>query len=699
MTNIFDFNSASKRITEQRRFEIENQTFIGFMIEKGFSIDQDPIPDGKIHRFGKNKNCWYCFFQSPDGFQAGAVGDWSKNEKHTWNSGGASRECARIIEKMILDSEQERKVRASEAAIEAEKIWIESDKVEDHPYLAKKQIDPVGEIKISRGALILPCRNEEGKIISCQYIYSDGKKKFHPGGKTGGTYSIIPGEGETVICEGYATGVSVHMATGWKVIVAFNSGNLEKVAKIFKDQKPMILGDNDSHLAKNVGKIESESAAELIGSECFIPDDVTDWNDFHEKYGLDKLAEKLKPFAIKRSHHSRHSQNDFSIIDWAGTKAYWGEPEKREYLVDGVFPMGQVTLVASSGGMGKSYSILDLCLGAASYSDKGKTYFGSSLMKSGAAVYISGEDDKIEIHSRLNYLGGGMVDRLYAVPMPSVGGAKFFFRENPSTHEPEYTDEWERLKDQLYAIKDMALIFIDPLQIFCAMDLNKPECAQFCCSEMSRTAFELGAAFGVSHHFRKDEEIVSAAKARAAVRGSAGLIDGVRSAYAFWHIDKGLLQYRELAMAGYDADHMFCGGVIKANGKANRDITFYVRNPENGVIFNASATMSNIDRRSFGDDMVTQVRHAEMHGYPYMRTGKNSFYERSGELLGSLKQLSKTRLERLSKELIDEGKLIQGRIEGNGKVSSWLGIPGGPISRGEGVVKKMGEFNISDYIP
>ena len=39
-----------------------------------------------------------------------------------------------------------------------------------------------------------------------------------------------PKGGKLIVCEGYATGASLHDATGEAVAVAFNSGNLEAVA-------------------------------------------------------------------------------------------------------------------------------------------------------------------------------------------------------------------------------------------------------------------------------------------------------------------------------------------------------------------------------------------------------------------------------------------------------------------------------------
>jgi len=53
-----------------------------------------------------------------------------------------------------------------------------------------------------------------------------------------------------VVCEGYATGATIHEATGLAVIVAFDAGNLLPVARFFREKKPdwliVIAADNDA---------------------------------------------------------------------------------------------------------------------------------------------------------------------------------------------------------------------------------------------------------------------------------------------------------------------------------------------------------------------------------------------------------------------------------------------------------------------
>ena len=65
---------------------------------------------------------------------------------------------------------------------------------------------------------------------------------------------------EGTLCEGYATGVSLHMATQKPVAVAFDAGNLEIVAEKLREKFPhaqiVICADTD-HAVKRDGRVNN----------------------------------------------------------------------------------------------------------------------------------------------------------------------------------------------------------------------------------------------------------------------------------------------------------------------------------------------------------------------------------------------------------------------------------------------------------
>src|SRR5262249_1001881 len=97
------------------------------------------------------------------------------------------------------------------------------------------------DLRLYKDRLTVPTRDADGKLWSLQFISADGAKRFLTGGRTAGCFHIIgvPQDDKMVIvCEGYATGASIHEATGHAVVVAFTSGNLKPVAAVWRRSCP-----------------------------------------------------------------------------------------------------------------------------------------------------------------------------------------------------------------------------------------------------------------------------------------------------------------------------------------------------------------------------------------------------------------------------------------------------------------------------
>ena len=130
---------------------------------------------------------------------------------------------------------------------------------------------------------------------------------------------------------------------------------------------------------------------------------------------------------------------------------------------------------------------------------------------------------------------------------------------------------------------------LDPLQPLCALDLNVPENAQFVCSQLSALAAATGAAVIVSHHFAK-REASTPEQAREAIRGTGGLVDGVRCVYAIWlpKEDHAKSICEKLGIT-YQRNLVVQGGVVKANGRANLQVSTYIRSDSGLLVDRTSA--------------------------------------------------------------------------------------------------------------
>ena len=154
-------------------------------------------------------------------------------------------------------------------------IWKQAAPVTDHEYLTRKGIKPHG-IKCDGHHLLIPMRDTAGKLHSLQTIAPDGSKRFQPGGRVKGCYHAIgKPDGLLIVCEGYATGASIHEATGHAVAVAFNAGNLRAVAEALRAKYPalrlILAADDDVATPGNPGLTKATEAARAVGGYLTKP--------------------------------------------------------------------------------------------------------------------------------------------------------------------------------------------------------------------------------------------------------------------------------------------------------------------------------------------------------------------------------------------------------------------------------------------
>ena len=276
--------------------------------------------DGGIHRFSTNgrrgdDSGWYVCHA--DGIASGAFGCWRTGLQLTWCSKSdseltqAEREAHRQrIKAMQLQREADQVARHQTAATDAAKRWQLSKACTVHHYLTTKCVQGHGVRVDDAGALIVPMRDTASTLLSLQAIAPDGDKRFLSGGKVKGCYhSIGKPNGVLIVCEGYATGASLHEATGHAVAVAFNAGNLEAVAIALRAKYPtarlILAADDDLHTDGNPGITKANAAALAVGGLVAVPDfgvnrpdKATDFNDLHTLAGAEavrRCIEAAKP--------------------------------------------------------------------------------------------------------------------------------------------------------------------------------------------------------------------------------------------------------------------------------------------------------------------------------------------------------------------------------------------------------------------
>jgi putative DNA primase/helicase len=250
------------------------------------------IGDGYLHRVkdesGKLNGAYVLHL---DGRAAGYFEDFKQGIKERWKMDGdiepptAAERKAFAIDRQRKQAEREteEKGRHDKAIRKAAFIWSRSTPAINHPYLVKKRIKP-HTARFYRGSLIIPLYDENGLLVSLQFIGDDGSKRMMKGGKAQGSSSPIGDGLKTdiiLICEGWATGASLHEATGHLTLVAFSAGNLKAIAaqtrKKYLESEIIICGDND---LSGVGQKAAREAALICGGKYILPATIGhDWND------------------------------------------------------------------------------------------------------------------------------------------------------------------------------------------------------------------------------------------------------------------------------------------------------------------------------------------------------------------------------------------------------------------------------------
>ena len=217
---------------------------------------------------------------------SGAVQNWAVHVKPIpWRSASVTEIDYDAIRKRKERHEKEQRVAQDKASKKA--AWIMHNCVKGkHEYLAKKGF-PNEQIWVWNDLAVIPMR-VNGKLVGCQLISTDGTKKFLSGQRTKGATAVFDNKGVPILCEGYATAMSIRRAlkavkARYKIIVCFSAGNILEVAKENRDG--IIVADNDTTGIR---------VAKATGLPYWVSDvDGEDFNDAELRTGANSAGESL----------------------------------------------------------------------------------------------------------------------------------------------------------------------------------------------------------------------------------------------------------------------------------------------------------------------------------------------------------------------------------------------------------------------
>lgn len=211
--------------------------------------------------------------------------------------------------RMNQDAESRHRM-AQERAAEKARFILSKSAPYEHPYLAAKGFPKErGLVYQSDDLLLVVPMRVAGRTVGCQLIAPDGSKRFLFGQRTSGATHTLDAKGVHVLCEGYATALSVQAALrqlkiAYRIHVCFSAGNLVKVALALPGG--VVIADND---ASQTG----QKAAEATGWPYWVSDSPgEDANDAHQRLGLFRFSQSLG--AVFRSAATKSRGSDKSAI-------------------------------------------------------------------------------------------------------------------------------------------------------------------------------------------------------------------------------------------------------------------------------------------------------------------------------------------------------------------------------------------------
>ncbi|EIJ6943420.1 toprim domain-containing protein [Campylobacter jejuni] len=324
----------------------ENEVLTAFksaLENQGLIIDGSPIMDGKIHRVkttnDKGRELSGAYNGFLDDYPAGFMQNFKTGIKENWkmpiekNQSNNIKNSQKLHEQIKKDQELREKeilTLQEKTALKLENEynnarWANSN----HAYLKKKGFDENFYLKQdNKGSLLIPLKDENGKLWSVQRIFPNGDKiigviktqeEKDQGveylAKKQGCFHIIGAKSlehckEFIITEGFATAATIYKALNKPVIMGIDAGNLSKIVETLKNKfenTPItLIADNDKKRElKGLSNVGVETAKEIQQKfsdiKVIIPkisnqeaeQGISDFNDIFLNKGLDEVKKQL----------------------------------------------------------------------------------------------------------------------------------------------------------------------------------------------------------------------------------------------------------------------------------------------------------------------------------------------------------------------------------------------------------------------
>ena len=508
--------------------EMQSQGLLVNHLEITGEIVRVPVGELAGVKADSNQKSGYYVINQVNGNYFATFGNWKTGFEGKWSSvnhQAMTNQQREDLQRQLQDakkrSEETKKQRNDEVANKV-KGWFESyANVVEHEYLTNKKVKNYG-LKQHQDSLVCGVYSTTGDIRSLQFIDKKGQKKFVSDSEIKGNIFLIGAEikdipklDRIILAEGYSTSATIYEATQIPVACVFSANFVMAVAlqiRRLSGARIVIALDNDE---SGVGEKKAQECVQAVDNSCLrLPSEIGDFNDLYLKHGLDKVRSEIM-------------EHKLGIQKYA-VRNLVGKPEPQKFLVEGLVPIGKPGLLAASGGVGKSLSVIQLALRIACGNGR---WWGKDVNEHGNVVVFAAEDDLPEIHRRLHLLdpkGERFKSEydVYVFPIPEQKEPMILLTEEGVTIKAN------ELVDELQAIPNLKLCVFDPLQAFTTGNVSSSnEVGQLWGSYCANISARLGCTTLTIHHLNKQGLTVDSEDSmvqRTSVRGASSLVDSIR---------------------------------------------------------------------------------------------------------------------------------------------------------------------------
>ena len=452
--------------------------------ENGFTLWDEWSRQGKGYNSSIVKSTWKSATPKPGGITAATLFKLARDNgyrpERPYVPPTPEQTAEREAEQRARDEAAARELAETrrQAARKAYGIWKNADTTVDlnHAYLQRKGIAEAGLVRGIRQneyqgqrQLVIPLY-QGGKLVSVQTINEAGGKHFLKGGEKSGSYAVLGSlEREAhkgiVLVEGFATAASIRKATGAPVVIAFDSGNMIRIAenmatRLPEQQRVILAADNDP---SGTGLAAASQAAALLGSRArialpeFDSETVrrfqtahgtwdekrnrenlpTDFNDLHLTAGIEAVRAQMAaalpvPERPSENPPPAQEQNMAQQPERPSENGYYAYQTKKDPLTEGY----QINFVGGFAGEIKTGSDWHV--------------YGSSIQSAvEKADYIIGlhrtAGNRIG-ESWPSPEGRAQITHIAALPLKAGQGNLTYAVQYENLKQPEYTDNPDALK-------------------------------------------------------------------------------------------------------------------------------------------------------------------------------------------------------------------------------------------------------------